>query len=166
MTLAISAGTLLTPYTRTQSSATGDMAERLARMVRQVVEPDVHRATDWRPVVHAKIEDIAVKCSTADWDGYGALPIDDDSKRTALHLVEILPGDLPAPEVTADPDGEISLFWDFGPHYLFTLSVGGSGIISYAGILGKGVKRHGEEPFRGDVSKILVESIREISQAR
>lgn len=87
MTFAISADAILTPYTRVQSSATGDVAERLAKFLREVAQPDRNKATDWRPVLQAKIEDIAAECATLDWDGYGAAPVTDASKRTAQHLV-------------------------------------------------------------------------------
>jgi hypothetical protein len=130
------------------------------------VQSDVKKATDWRPVLHARIEEIAAQCAHAGWDGYGAGPVTGASKRTAQQLVEVLPVDIPEPEPSPDPDGEISFTWDFGPHHLFTVSVGESEVISYAGILGKGKKRHGEEPLSGDVPKVLVESIREIAPPR
>jgi hypothetical protein len=164
MTLAISASP--TPYTRVQSSATGEFAERVANLVRRAVQPDRTKASDWRPVLHAKIEEIAAECSTSDWDGYGAAPVTDATKQAAQHLVETLPIDIPEPEASPDPDGEVSLTWDFGSHHVFTVSMGASELISYAGILGKGKKRHGEEPFSGDMPKVLVEFIREIAPPR
>src|SRR5262245_31005683 len=124
MTLDFSASLFLTPFTRVQSSATSEYAERLAKLVRAAVQSDVKKATDWRPVLHARIEEIAAQCAHAGWDGYGARPVTEVSKRTAQQLVEVLPVDIPEPEPSPDPDGEISLTWNFGPHHLFTVSVG------------------------------------------
>ena len=138
----------------------------LYNLLLNVAESDSRRATDWRPIVGAAIEQIAVECSAPDWDGYGARPISDLAKQSAQRFVNMLPADLPAPQAAPDPDGEISLSWDFGPNRVFTVSVAESGTVNYAGILGRGVKRHGQEPYRPGVARILVESIREITPSR
>lgn len=46
------------------------------------------------------------------------------------------------------------MLWDFGPGHVFTVSVADDGTLTYAGLLGGGVKRHGVEPFNGDIPKI------------
>jgi len=153
----------ITPLTPAQTSATGDNASQLARLLRNVLREERLRATDWRPVVRAKIEQLAAECSTPNWDGYGANRISELAKESAQYFVDLLPADLPEPEAVPDPEGEVSLCWDFGTDRVFSVSVAGSGTVSYAGLLGRGVKRHGQEPFRGGIAKILVESIREIS---
>ena len=153
----------ITPLTPAQTSATGYAARQLARLICDVRLEERRRATDWRPVVKAKIEQLAAECSTPNWDGYGAKRISGLAKENAQYFVDLLPADLPEPDAVPDPDGEIALCWDFGTDRVFSVSVAESGTVSYAGLLGKGVKRFGQEPFRGDVAKILVESIREIS---
>jgi len=154
----------LSPLSHT--NATSASAQDLAELLRDVTEHQRRKASDWRPDVRARIEEIAVECSVRDWDNYGAQRISEVTKHNAQAFVDLLPPDLPEPQAAADPDGEISLYWDFGPDRMFTASIGESGAISYAGILGKGVKRHGQEPFRGDVAKILVDSVREVSRPR
>lgn len=143
--------------------ATSGTAKQVAEMLSAATRHERRRATDWRPVVQAAIEQLAAECSASSWDGYGAKPISGIAKQNAQHFVELLPADLPEPEAVPDPDGEVSLCWDFGPDHVFTISLAESGVVNYAGILGKGVKRHGQEPFRGDVAKILVESVRKIA---
>jgi hypothetical protein len=153
----------LSPLTAAQTGATGETAARVAELLREAVEHERHKASDWRPVARATIDQIAAECAVANWDGYQAAPISQAAVRHAQHLVDELPIDVAEPQIVPEADGDISLSWDTGRDRVFTLSVGATGIISYAGILGHGVQRHGQEPFRRDVAKVLVESIREIS---
>ena len=154
----------LSPWSHT--NGTSASARDLAELFWTVTEHERRKASDWRPDVRARIEEIAAECAARDWDNYGAQGISEVTKQYAQAFVDLLPADLPEPQAAADPDGEISFYWDFGTDRMFTASISESGAISYAGILGKGVKRHGQEPFRGDVAKILVESVREVSRRR
>jgi hypothetical protein len=163
MTVLTFAARHVPPLTITQTSATGSAAGRVAKLLREVVLHERQRVTDWRSLTREMIEQIAMECSRPNWDGYGAAPISGEAKAQAQRFVEVLPIDLPVPLVVPDPDGDISLSWDFGLDRVFTISVGATATLSYAGILGKGVRRHGQELFRGDVAQVLVESIREIS---
>jgi len=156
----------LTPFAPAQTSAISFDAELVANLLRVVLNNEWRRASDWRPVVRAQIEEIATECSSLNWDGYGAKAVSRRAKENAQRFVDLLPTDIPEPAAVPDPDGHISLCWDFGRDRIFTISIGESELATYAGLLGKGVKRHGQEPFRGDVPKILLESVREISPAR
>lgn len=150
-------------FRRAQSSAAGVTAEVVARLLSKAERHQQNRATDWRPVVRAAIEQLAVECSMANWDGYGASAISVIAKANAQRFVDLLPTDLLEPEVVPDPDGHIALCWDFGRDRVFTISIGEAEAANYAGILGRDVRRHGQEPFTEGVAKILVESVREIS---
>lgn len=160
MVLAVSRK-LITPLAPAQTTATGVDAKRIALLLRYVASEDLRRAADWRSVIHSKIEELAAECSASNWDGYGARGISDAAKHAAQRFVDLLPSDLPEPEVVPDPDGKISLCWDFGKDQVFSVSVEPR-ILSYAGLPGMGVKRHGQEPFRGDVPKIILESVRDL----
>jgi hypothetical protein len=151
------------PLTVAQTTATGDAAARVAKLLREAVQHERHKATDWRQLVRATIEQIAAECSVPNWDGYGAAAVSHAAIQNAQEFVDLLPANLHEPQVAPDPDGDVSLSWDFGTDRIFTVSVGAEATISYAGILGRGVHRHGQEPFRGDVAKVLVESIREVA---
>jgi hypothetical protein len=155
----------VTPFAQAQTSATGDAARLVAKLLRDVLHDEWRRASDWRPVVQAKLEQLALECSASNWDGYGATGISAGTKQAIQRFVGLLPPDLPEPEVVPDPEGEIWLCWDLGKDRVFTVSIGDSGILNYAGLLGTGVKRHGQEPFRGEVPKIIIESIRAISSS-
>jgi len=105
---------------------------------------------------------IARENSVLGWDGYGALPISVAAKHYAQRFIDGLPFNIPAPEVMPDPDGEVALCWDFGPGKILTLAFGATGMISYAGLLGGGVKRHGMEPFKDTIPKVLLETLNEL----
>jgi hypothetical protein len=145
-----------------QSGTASYWGEKITQLVLVATSHARNNATDWRTLTHALIEQVALEHQSPDWDGYGAVPISMASKTEAQRLVEMLPYWYPAPEAVPDPDGEIALSWDFGLGHVFTLSVGSTGALSYAGLLGDGVKRHGVEPFKGDVPKSILEAIEEL----
>lgn len=99
---------------------------------------------------------IATACGRPDWDGYGAKPIDDAAIARTLAFLNDLPTWLPAPEIVPEADGEVAVEWDFGPNRIFSISIGKSGAIHYAGLFGEGIERHGTEPYKNVVpSEIL-----------
>ena len=155
----------LPALTPVQTAATGHTAESVAELLREVVLHESAKASNWRPAARAAIRKLSMECGTPNWDGYGAAPLSEDARRQAEQFIDLLPTDLPEPEVAADPDGDVSLYWECGPGHMLTISIGAQ-TISYAGILGRGVRRHGQEPFRGDVAKVLLESIREVCSER
>jgi hypothetical protein len=153
------------PLIRAQTVGAGDSARLVASLLSDVAKHQGDRAADWRPIVRAQIEEIAHECATRNWDGYGALAVSPRTRENAERFVDLLPSDLPPPVPVPAANGHFALTWDFGPGRILTISVGESGSAAYAGILGNGVRRHGLEPFRDDVAKVLVESIREVSAA-
>jgi hypothetical protein len=153
----------VSPFTRVQTRAASVTAAVIAELLLKADRHERTRATDWRAVVRAAIEQLATECAIPNWDGYGASGISTLAKETAQRFVDLLPTDIPEPQVVPEPDGHIALCWDFGRDRVFTISIGESETATYAGILGRDVKRHGQEPFREDVAKILVDSVREIS---
>jgi hypothetical protein len=145
-----------------QSNPASELGNELKERLLVATEHVRNNATDWRTLTRALIEEVALEHQSVAWDGYGALPISLDAKFEAQRLVDLLPVWLSRPDVVPDPDGEIGLSWDFGPGRVFTVSVSSTGILSYAGLLGDGVKRHGVEWFRSDVPKTIIEAIEEL----
>ena len=144
------------------SSAASPTSRKLAELWLAATSHARDNASDWRSLTGALIELVAIESQTADWDGYGAKPISTIAKFEAQRLVDMLPFSYPAPDPIPDPEGDIALSWDFGPGHMLTVSVGANGILSYAGLLGDGVKRHGMEPFKSDVPKSVHEAIEEL----
>jgi len=48
----------------------------------------------------------------ANWDGYGAVPIGDETKKNALGALNYLETQTCAPEITANPNGTLSFEWE------------------------------------------------------
>jgi hypothetical protein len=46
------------------------------------------------------------------WDGYGAVPVPAEIAQLAARMVSSLPSHVPVPEVSANPNGTISLEWE------------------------------------------------------
>jgi len=145
-----------------QSNTASALGDELRKLVLVATSHARNTATDWRTLTRALIEEVALECQSPGWDGYAAQPISMNAKADAQRLVDSLPFGLAPPDTIPDPDGEIALSWDLGPGHVFTVSIGASGTVSYAGLLGGGVKRHGMEPFKATVPKAILEAIEEL----
>jgi hypothetical protein len=101
-----------------------------------------------RVATHALAELEAARTDAAEpnWDGYGARPMHQDAYAYAERFIRSLPTTVPIPEVGADPDGEVSIDWDFGPRRVLSVSVGPSGRLAYAALIGPS-KMRGTEWF-------------------
>jgi hypothetical protein len=98
------------------------------------------------------------ECSTENWDGYGARPVDPDSFNEAERFIRALPTTVSEPEVAVDPDGEISLEWYFEPRKVFSVSIGKRNEIKYAGLYGLN-KTYGREYFDDEIPKAIFDNI-------
>jgi hypothetical protein len=71
-----------------------------------------------------------------------------------------LPSSLAPPDIVPEPDGEIAVDRDFGPSLQLSISVGPSGPLHFAGVIGEdyGQPRvsHGTEPFESVVADDLL----------
>jgi hypothetical protein len=68
------------------------------------------------------------------WDGYDALPVKFRTYINSLIFLSLLPEYLPLPELSADPDGAISMEWYRTPEWIFSISIDENGKIDYAGL--------------------------------
>ncbi len=94
------------------------------------------------------------------WDGYDAFPIKESAYEEAKRILEnIILFNIPAPEIVAEPNGEIALEWYKGNNQVFIASVSGSSEIVYAGIYGLN-KTHGTEYFCDSLPEIIVTNLR------
>ena len=152
------------PIIRAQTVGAGEAARLVSKILRDVAMHQSARPADWRPLVLTEIEEVARECASEDWDAHGAPAISERTRANAGRFIFTLPAGLPQPSAGPTPRGHIALTWDFGPGRVLTISIGEANSVAYAGILGNGVRRHGVEPFRDDVAKILVESIREVAR--
>ena len=91
-----------------------------------------------------KLDEMFKECSSPDWDGFGAEPVEAHLRPAVLAFLDALPTQIPNPSISADPDGEVSVDWDYGPRQVFSVSIGDEGRLAYASIDGK-KQVHGTE---------------------
>lgn len=100
----------------------------------------------------------AEECCKANWDGYGAQPVDDETCRLAYEFLTALPQDAPVPSVDAEPDGHLTFEWYRSPERTLSVSINAEGNLHFAALLGL-TKACGTEPFAGEVPKIISDLI-------
>jgi len=109
----------------------------------------------------AALEHAYQSASSSNWDGYGASAVKEQAKSDAERFLELLPSNLAMPEVSVDPDGDISFEWLKSKRYLFSISLSGNNKIVYAGIFG-GNETHGTEFFGDTIPIVIIDAIRKI----
>jgi hypothetical protein len=131
---------------------------RLSSKQGGAVPPDISQSyiegQRWK--TQEELWEIHDNCMQENWDGYEATAVDEATFKTAGEFLAVLPDSMMEPEVTADPDGEISFEWFMAHNMVFSISVNAFGRLAYAGILGAR-KVHGIEQFRGVISPIILE---------
>lgn len=102
-----------------------------------------------------ELDDIYVECSSKNWDGYGAKPIIKSLRKVVEKFLNALPSNIPDPEISPDPDGEISLEWCYARNKMFSISIGRKGQISYAVLDGK-KRLYATEVFEKEIPESII----------
>lgn len=71
-----------------------------------------------------RLYELAAECAEADWDGYGAEAVSQSAVERSERFIRRLPEDLPLPEISVEPDGEIALDWSPTQTQTFSVSIG------------------------------------------
>lgn len=100
-------------------------------------------------------------CRKTDWDGHGALPVDQETYRAAYLLIESLPLGFPKPSLGAEPDGHLTLEWYKSPCRILSVSVDPEGVLHYAGLYGSD-KRYGSLTFFSTAPYELIQLVRDL----
>lgn len=87
---------------------------------------------------------LARDAASVNWDGHGAAPVT-----------------LPAPEVSIDPDGEVSFDWYAGPRRTLSMSLDPFGTLRYASIIG-GSEKFGLEPWRNGIPESVLRLLQKV----
>jgi len=98
------------------------------------------------------------ECNFDNWDGYGAKAIDELSWSKALLFSQLLPTNVPIPDIYVDSDGEATFEWYIAPRQVFSVTVRGNGELVYAGIFGPN-KIHGTEHLDDELPQVILENI-------
>ena len=91
-----------------------------------------------------------------------ATPISEATCKEAIDFLRRLPSSLPIPEVVIEPDGDLGLEWYVSNYCSFVVGFSGKGIISYAGLFGRGRKSYGTEFVSESIPRVIVENIRRV----
>jgi len=87
---------------------------------------------------------VFLDCQEANWDGYDAVPVSKASLEAAESFTRKI-DNLPIPDVSAHPDGEIAFDWYGQDAEVFSMSFGAAGEVFYAGYFDGGSVLHGRE---------------------
>lgn len=107
----------------------------------------------------ADLARVARECTKEGWDGYHAKPIMQAACNRARAFLSDLPPWMSAPDIVPEADGEIAIEWYIAPDQTFSISIGESGPVHYAGLFGHEREVHGVEPFDGVVAEEILQFI-------
>lgn len=149
-------------FDRTPNSghATAALLDRVLKEVREHYERPITR--DPKERAYHTLKETYDTHRQPDWDGYGASPITKEAHFEAQQFLQLLPDDVVLPAISADPRGAISFEWYKGQDWIFTLVMKGTGVVVYAGLMGKDNRSFGTQRFSDSIPKIVLQNIRRI----
>lgn len=109
-----------------------------------------------------QLEEVFDECSFEGWDGENARPISEEVQRRAMEFLESLPFGIEAPEVGAEPDGDITLEWYRSPQWILSISISARRELNYAALFGAS-RHYGSIPFYGKAPNIILTLINQIT---
>jgi hypothetical protein len=98
-------------------------------------------------------------CRLLNWDGFQAMPVEQETLRNAHVLLESLPLRVPSPSIGAEPDGHLTLEWHKSANRTLSVSVDAEGHFHYAALIGPN-QRFGEQAFIGEAPNVILDLIR------
>lgn len=140
---------------------------REARLIQEALNTtpiNVHdNSASNEPIRQALLElqEIAEEAQFHDWDGYGGQPVQVTCYYHAQYFLRTAAISLPLPEMSAEPDGEISFDWSNNNDDIFSVSVGPTGKLNYAGVIGA-ARVHGSVPFSDIIPDVIVFHIKQL----
>lgn len=142
---------LITPFDLNSSnSPTSGVSEVAERLKNKAVETLISLTTNaTRKGREAEIIDslllLGHECSEQGWDGYDAIPIENNILSAALKYFESLSLEIPVPELSGENDGEVALEWFGRNNATMSISIGKGPDIHYAAIFPDQHKVNGTE---------------------
>jgi len=93
----------------------------------QDIEPELRRARFLEDLAEA-----AREAKSDGWAGPNSKHVDVAALDMALRFIELLPPEIPAPEPSVSPTGEIILGWERGPFRMFSIALKGDDKLAFA----------------------------------
>jgi hypothetical protein len=126
----------------------------VARQVKLALEESLEHYLETRlEILIPEIENLHIDSNET------SLPVDVDTIRAATQFAYSLPRLGPLPEVSADPDGEISFDWAGPSGEMFSVSVNKHNRLAYAGWFGENSRIHGIEQLAESCPQQIVRGI-------
>jgi hypothetical protein len=163
-TMQVTTGSIAGLRTPNRSNAQSEHARRLLERQEEIRE---HLLTSYavradRERLLKDLDELWAEASRPGWDGHGALPASPDAFDFARLFLNALPTTAPLPELSADPDGEVSLDWSFGNRRVLTVSIGPTGRCTYAWLLGQRSNR-GTDWIEDEIPSSIAFALRELA---
>jgi hypothetical protein len=117
-----------------------------------------------RATAYLELAEACVEAHSSDWDGMSAAAVEGSTYHYAKQFLDLLPGDVPIPEIYVDRDGEICFEWDCGCRQVFSVCIGRDGTLTYAGLFGHS-KSHGVEHLGQALPQAISTNIRRATSA-
>lgn len=95
----------------------------------------------------------------SNWDGENAEPVSLEARSAALKFLKVLPLTIALPELSAEPDGAITLEWYVSSSRTFLVSLSTMKRIDYAGIFDEDTEIHGKVAFKDTIPPIITSNI-------
>jgi hypothetical protein len=114
--------------------------------------------------VFTALEEVQQECSVPGWDGYHADAVAPETHYLAKEFLKALPLGIPAPTVSADPDGQITFEWYRSPRKTVSVSVSPDGDLHFSALNGSS-SVFGSEPFYGKAPRNILEVIQRLKIA-
>jgi hypothetical protein len=102
------------------------------------------------------------ECAVQGWDGYSAVSISSAIFELAKSIISVFPSHMPFPEISAEPDGNISFEWYRSPFRVLSVSVTPDSDMHYAALIGCSTKAYGTEPFKGSFPEAILQIVQRI----
>ena len=152
-----SSGSLVTPGT----PGVGPDQQRLWAMLHETVQRLADSVSLGEPLqkTYRQLYQVLENCSRSDWDAYGAEPVLLESYENAKRFARSLPFSLPSPEISAEPDGEITFEWYSNPTRVISVSIGPNNELHYAALFGVS-RAYGTEVFHDEIPEIILSHIK------
>lgn len=109
-----------------------------------------------------ELDEVSIEASDDGWDGYGGKAVNPMTYVLGRFFLNALPTTAPTPEVSADPDGEISFDWVFGERKALTVSVSGTGRCTFAWMVGQSTIR-GTDWIQDEIPAPIAFALRQLA---
>jgi hypothetical protein len=161
-TTIVNAGYVTTAWSPEQSHAQGadarEIREAISRVRRNLDEAQT-RGDAFRTPVRDEVLALLHEAGHPGWDGYQAAPVSAEAVANTLTFIDLLPSDMPGPDVVPEPDGEIALEWYKTPGWVLSISIGPRNRLTYAGLFGQN-KIYGAEDWHTTIPRVVTEAMR------